>query len=116
MGIAGKCSSEKREKMSLEDFVRDMPLVAIFYGRFDNQQGAIIEHDFPIGTLSKNFTSTLFRKLLIPRDELCGKVLTVKTHEEEENGNIIWYKIISCPESVKNERYDRNAFKFNFGF
>ena len=41
--------------MSLEDFVRDMPLVAIFYGRFDNQQGAIIEHDFPIGKIFTEF-------------------------------------------------------------
>ena len=37
-------------------------------------------------------------------------------HFEQNFKLYIRYKIISCPESVKNERYDRNAFKFNFGF
>ena len=41
--------------MNLEDFVRDMPLVAMFYGRFDNERGAIIEHDFPKGEYDFSF-------------------------------------------------------------
>ena len=44
------------------------------------------------------------------------KVLTVKTHDFDKDGKKVHYKIISCPETVKSERYKRNSFKFNFGF
>ena len=44
-----------------------------------------------------------------------GKVLTVKTHEVLENKKIN-YKIVSCPERIRNEKkYERNEFIYNIG-
>ena len=46
-----------------------------------------------------------------------GKVITLRTSLEDEEGKTAQFKIINCPVMVENNaRYTRYQFKFNFGF
>jgi hypothetical protein len=57
------------------------------------------------------------KKLLIPKDELMGKVLTMRTSlTDEKTGQKTQYKIVNCPVMVESQKFNRFQFKFNFGF
>ncbi|CAG5099071.1 Oidioi.mRNA.OKI2018_I69.XSR.g16224.t1.cds [Oikopleura dioica] len=102
--------------MIFAEYVQNIPLVSIFYARFHETKGAIIEYTYPEGSFPQPL-QTFSKKLLIPKDELMGKVITLRTSLEDEEGKASQYKIINCPVMVENNaRYTRYQFKFNFGF
>ncbi|KAJ6045026.1 uncharacterized protein N7446_003228 [Penicillium canescens] len=87
---------------------------AIFYSKFDTQEGPKVVHQVPDGaivpsptapaqSLYLTFSDVSF--FVIPRQELCGNLLQVCT-----NG----YRILGYPICMKSARYDRNEFIFNF--
>ncbi|KAJ5084756.1 Nitrogen permease regulator [Penicillium alfredii] len=88
---------------------------AIFYSKFDTQEGPKVVHQVPDGAIV-NPTSNepsqprllIFSDVsffVIPRQELCGNFLQVCS-----NG----YRILGYPICMKSARYDRNEFIFNF--
>ncbi|KAJ5526699.1 Nitrogen permease regulator [Penicillium frequentans] len=87
---------------------------AIFYSKFDTQEGPKVVHQVPDGAIVPSSTAPtqpLFLTFsdvsffVIPRQELCGNLLQVCT-----NG----YRILGYPICMKSVRYDRNEFIFNF--
>ncbi|EED16795.1 nitrogen permease regulator Npr2, putative [Talaromyces stipitatus ATCC 10500] len=90
---------------------------AIFYGRFDTQEGPKVVHQVPDGAIVPSptaspqqapfFTFSDISFFVIPRQELCGNLLQVCT-----NG----YRILGYPICMKSAQYDRNEFIFNFCF
>ncbi|KAJ5678368.1 Nitrogen permease regulator [Penicillium maclennaniae] len=86
---------------------------AIFYSKFDTQEGPKVVHQVPDGAISPSSTAPAQPLLtfsdisffVIPRQELCGNLLQVCT-----NG----YRILGYPICMKSPRYDRNEFIFNF--
>ncbi|KAJ5623774.1 Nitrogen permease regulator [Penicillium lagena] len=87
---------------------------AIFYSKFDTQEGPKVVHQVPDGAIAPSTTAPsqpLFLTFadvsffVIPRQELCGNLLQVCT-----NG----YRILGYPICMKSARYDRNEFIFNF--
>ena len=102
------------DEYDLQQFMGRMPLASIFYGRFDNKIGQVIDHQYPLD---------VFHPSLLPSKLFCanyGKVLTVKTHKFKDEAKKVKvnYKIVSCPERIWNEtKYSnhRNQFIFNIG-
>ncbi|KAL3472902.1 nitrogen permease regulator 2-domain-containing protein [Aspergillus californicus] len=87
---------------------------AIFYSKFDTQEGPKVVHQVPDGAIVPSNTAPsqpLFLTFsdvsffVIPRQELCGNLIQVCT-----NG----YRILGYPICMKSPRYDRNEFIFNF--
>ncbi|KAL4806876.1 nitrogen permease regulator 2-domain-containing protein [Aspergillus unguis] len=87
---------------------------AIFYSKFDTQEGPKIVHQVPDGAIAPSSTAPsqpLFLTFsdisffVIPRQELCGNLVQVCT-----NG----YRILGYPICMKSPKYDRNEFIFNF--
>ncbi|KAL5359621.1 nitrogen permease regulator 2-domain-containing protein [Aspergillus floccosus] len=87
---------------------------AIFYSKFDTQEGPKVVHQVPDGAIVPSATAPsqpLFLTFsdisffVIPRQELCGNLIHVCT-----NG----YRILGYPICMKSVRYDRNEFIFNF--
>ncbi|KAJ5157088.1 Nitrogen permease regulator [Penicillium canariense] len=87
---------------------------AIFYSKFDTQEGPKVVHQVPDGAIVPSSTAPaqpLFLTFsdvsffVIPRQELCGNLLQVCT-----NG----YRILGYPICMKSDRYARNEFIFNF--
>ncbi|KAA8648507.1 hypothetical protein EYZ11_010130 [Aspergillus tanneri] len=87
---------------------------AIFYSKFDTQEGPKVVHQVPDGAIVPSSTAPsqpLFLTFsdisffVIPRQELCGNLIQVCT-----NG----YRILGYPICMKSLRYDRNEFIFNF--
>ncbi|KAE8163432.1 NPR2-domain-containing protein [Aspergillus tamarii] len=87
---------------------------AIFYSKFDTQEGPKVVHQVPDGAIVPSATAPsqpLFLTFsdisffVIPRQELCGNLMQVCT-----NG----YRILGYPICMKSLRYDRNEFIFNF--
>ncbi|KAJ5278819.1 Nitrogen permease regulator [Penicillium angulare] len=87
---------------------------AIFYSKFDTQEGPKVVHQVPDGAIVPSATAQsqdlylTFSDIsffVIPRQELCGNLLQVCT-----NG----YRILGYPICMKSPRYDRNEFIFNF--
>ncbi|RHZ64888.1 hypothetical protein CDV55_106925 [Aspergillus turcosus] len=87
---------------------------AIFYSKFDTQEGPKVVHQVPDGAIVPSATAPsqpLFLTFsdvsffVIPRQELCGNLIQVCT-----NG----YRILGYPICMKSLRYDRNEFIFNF--
>ncbi|KAJ5121895.1 Nitrogen permease regulator [Penicillium atrosanguineum] len=87
---------------------------AIFYSKFDTQEGPKVVHQVPDGAIVPSSTAPaqplflIFSDIsffVIPRQELCGNLLQVCT-----NG----YRILGYPICMKSPRYDRNEFIFNF--
>ncbi|KAJ6144284.1 Nitrogen permease regulator [Penicillium chermesinum] len=87
---------------------------AIFYSKFDTQEGPKVVHQVPDGAIVPSstapaqplfFTFSDISFFVIPRQELCGNLLQVCT-----NG----YRILGYPICMKSVRYDRNEFIFNF--
>ncbi|KAF7597036.1 Nitrogen permease regulator 2 [Aspergillus hancockii] len=87
---------------------------AIFYSKFDTQEGPKVVHQVPDGAIAPSATApsqSLFLTFsdisffVIPRQELCGNLIQVCT-----NG----YRILGYPICMKSPRYDRNEFIFNF--
>ncbi|PCG91380.1 Nitrogen permease regulator 2 [Penicillium occitanis (nom. inval.)] len=90
---------------------------AIFYSKFDTQEGPKVVHQVPDGAIVPSptaspqqapfFTFSDISFFVIPRQELCGNLLQVCT-----NG----YRILGYPICMKSAQYDRNEFIFNFCF
>ncbi|KAF3393909.1 hypothetical protein F1880_005030 [Penicillium rolfsii] len=87
---------------------------AIFYSKFDTQEGPKVVHQVPDGAIVPSSTAPaqpLFLTFsdvsffVIPRQELCGNLLQVCT-----NG----YRVLGYPICMKSDRYSRNEFIFNF--
>ncbi|KKK15004.1 hypothetical protein AOCH_003851 [Aspergillus ochraceoroseus] len=87
---------------------------AIFYSKFDTQEGPKVVHQVPDGAIVPSTTAPAQPVFLtfsdisffvIPRQELCGNLIQVCT-----NG----YRILGYPICMKSPRYDRNEFIFNF--
>ncbi|KAK2756175.1 Nitrogen permease regulator 2 [Arachnomyces sp. PD_36] len=87
---------------------------AIFYSKFDTQEGPKVVHQVPDGAIVPSRTSLsqqpLFAFLdisffVIPRQELCGNLLHVCAGG---------YRILGYPICMKSSVYDRNEFIFNF--
>ncbi|KAL4942429.1 hypothetical protein BDV06DRAFT_211857 [Aspergillus oleicola] len=87
---------------------------AIFYSKFDTQEGPKVVHQVPDGAISPSNTAPTqplyltfsdISFFVIPRQELCGNLVQVCT-----NG----YRIMGYPICMKSPRYDRNEFIFNF--
>ncbi|KAL3432995.1 nitrogen permease regulator 2-domain-containing protein [Aspergillus tetrazonus] len=87
---------------------------AIFYSKFDTQEGPKVVHQVPDGAITFSntapsqppfFTFSDISFFVIPRQELCGNLIQVCT-----NG----YRILGYPICMKSPRYDRNEFIFNF--
>ncbi|KAL2868837.1 nitrogen permease regulating protein NPR2 [Aspergillus lucknowensis] len=87
---------------------------AIFYSKFDTQEGPKVVHQVPDGAIIPSVTppsQPLFLTFsdisffVIPRQELCGNLIQVCT-----NG----FRILGYPICMKSPRYDRNEFIFNF--
>ncbi|KAE8149651.1 nitrogen permease regulator 2-domain-containing protein [Aspergillus avenaceus] len=87
---------------------------AIFYSKFDTQEGPKVVHQVPDGAIVPSATAPSQLPFLpfsdisffvIPRQELCGNLIQVCT-----NG----YRILGYPICMKSVRYDRNEFIFNF--
>ncbi|KAL5052249.1 hypothetical protein BDW71DRAFT_7741 [Aspergillus fruticulosus] len=87
---------------------------AIFYSKFDTQEGPKVVHQVPDGAIVLSntapsqplfFTFSDISFFVIPRQELCGNLIQVCT-----NG----YRILGYPICMKSPRYDRNEFIFNF--
>ncbi|KAL2841398.1 nitrogen permease regulator 2-domain-containing protein [Aspergillus pseudoustus] len=87
---------------------------AIFYSKFDTQEGPKVVHQVPDGAIVPSSTAPsqpLFLTFsdisffVIPRQELCGNLIQVCT-----NG----FRILGYPICMKSPRYDRNEFIFNF--
>ncbi|KAL2821377.1 nitrogen permease regulator 2-domain-containing protein [Aspergillus cavernicola] len=87
---------------------------AIFYSKFDTQEGPKVVHQVPDGAIVSSNTAPsqplylTFSDIsffVIPRQELCGNLIQVCT-----NG----YRILGYPICMKSPRYDRNEFIFNF--
>ncbi|PYH96353.1 NPR2-domain-containing protein [Aspergillus ellipticus CBS 707.79] len=100
----------------LYDIPPPMPALnhAIFYSKFDTQEGPKVVHQVPDGAIVPSATAPtqpLFLTFsdisffVIPRQELCGNLIQVCT-----NG----YRILGYPICMKSLRYDRNEFIFNF--
>jgi len=102
--------------MIFSEYVENIPLVSIFFARFHETKGSIIEHIYPEGSFPQALQS-FSKKLLIPKDELMGKVLTMRTSlTDEKTGQKTQYKIVNCPVMVESQKFNRFQFKFNFGF
>ncbi|KAL1881658.1 Nitrogen permease regulator 2 [Paecilomyces lecythidis] len=87
---------------------------AIFYSKFDTQEGPKVVHQVPDGAIVPSVTAPTQDPFLtfsdisffvIPRQELCGNLLQVCTGG---------YRILGYPICMKSPRYDRNEFIFNF--
>ncbi|KAL4798097.1 nitrogen permease regulator 2-domain-containing protein [Aspergillus venezuelensis] len=87
---------------------------AIFYSKFDTQEGPKVVHQVPDGAIAPSSTAPTqplyltfsdISFFVIPRQELCGNLVQVCT-----NG----YRIMGYPICMKSPRYDRNEFIFNF--
>ncbi|KAH8700543.1 nitrogen permease regulator Npr2 [Talaromyces proteolyticus] len=88
---------------------------AIFYSKFDTQEGPKVVHQVPDGAIVPSaaaaaqqtplFTFSDISFFVIPRQELCGNLLQVC---------IGGYRILGYPICMKSPRYDRNEFIFNF--
>ncbi|KAL2001682.1 hypothetical protein VTN02DRAFT_1403 [Thermoascus thermophilus] len=88
---------------------------AIFYSKFDTQEGPKVVHQVPDGAIVPSstappqqqpfFTFSDISFFVIPRQELCGNLLQVCTGG---------YRILGYPICMKSPRYDRNEFIFNF--
>ncbi|OKL59403.1 hypothetical protein UA08_05346 [Talaromyces atroroseus] len=87
---------------------------AIFYSKFDTQEGPKVVHQVPDGAIVPSstaaapfFTFSDISFFVIPRQELCGNLLQVCTGG---------YRILGYPICMKSAAYDRNEFIFNFCF
>ncbi|KAL1992641.1 hypothetical protein VTN49DRAFT_4673 [Thermomyces lanuginosus] len=88
---------------------------AIFYSKFDTQEGPKVVHQVPDGAIVPSsdpatqqtpfFTFSDISFYVIPRQELCGNLIQVCI-----NG----YRVLGYPICMKSPRYDRNEFIFNF--
>ncbi|KAL4884549.1 nitrogen permease regulator 2-domain-containing protein [Aspergillus karnatakaensis] len=99
---------------SIGDSPCTIMIKAIFYSKFDTQEGPKVVHQVPDGAIAPSNTAPsqplylTFSDIsffVIPRQELCGNLIQVCT-----NG----YRILGYPICMKSIRYDRNEFIFNF--
>lgn len=100
--------------MNFNDYVENIPLVSIFYARFDKDKGAIYDYIYPDDSFPNDLRK-FCKKLLIPKEPLMGKVLTMRTTITVQ-GQLFHYKVVTCPETIAGDKYERFKFLFNFGF
>ncbi|OAX82605.1 hypothetical protein ACJ72_03046 [Emergomyces africanus] len=88
---------------------------AIFYSKFDTQEGPKVVHQVPDGAIVPSptappnqpplITFSDISFFVIPRQELCGNLIHVCSGG---------YRILGSPVCMTSPRYDRNEFIFNF--
>ncbi|KAK2736630.1 Nitrogen permease regulator 2 [Onygenales sp. PD_40] len=88
---------------------------AIFYSKFDTQEGPKVVHQVPDGSIVPSptappnqpplLTFSDISFFVIPRQELCGNLIHVCSGG---------YRILGSPVCLTSPRYDRNEFIFNF--
>lgn len=87
----------------------------IFFARFLPQQGTKVVHQSPPGCVAPEpdvdkprlFDFELMAEYIIPRQAFCNRYVTVCDPENK-------YRILGHPVCIKDERYERNEFMFNF--
>ncbi|KAF8979143.1 Nitrogen permease regulator 2 [Entomortierella lignicola] len=86
-------------------------LLSIFYSTFDPIQGPKVLYEVPEGSiLSKNSPLVDFDSIseyLIPKAELCSKLVTISTPT---------CKVMGFPISLEHKKFERNALIFNLVF
>ncbi|KAH3675639.1 hypothetical protein WICMUC_002556 [Wickerhamomyces mucosus] len=85
---------------------------AIFYTVFHPTEGTKILHQVPENCIISESSNTLFdfdlvKNYIIPKSQLCDRLLTVKIDQ---------YKLVGYPVSINAPHYTRNSFSFNFCF
>ncbi|EEQ87757.1 hypothetical protein RJZ56_001563 [Blastomyces dermatitidis] len=88
---------------------------AIFYSKFDTQEGPKVVHQVPDGAIVPSptappnqpplITFSDISFFVIPRQELCGNLIHVCSGG---------YRIVGSPVCMTSPKYDRNEFIFNF--
>ncbi|PGH29631.1 hypothetical protein GX50_07614 [[Emmonsia] crescens] len=88
---------------------------AIFYSKFDTQEGPKVVHQVPDGAIVPSptappnqpplITFSDISFFVIPRQELCGNLIHICSGG---------YRILGSPVCMTSPRYDRNEFIFNF--
>ncbi|KAI9853119.1 MAG: Nitrogen permease regulator 2 [Thelocarpon superellum] len=86
---------------------------SIFFSRFLTRQGPRVLYQVPDGSIVSSPTSTqlpLFdfdalSSFLIPRQELCDRLISVTLNR---------YRVLGYPVCITSRKYDRNEFIFNF--
>ncbi|KAF9961791.1 Nitrogen permease regulator 2 [Modicella reniformis] len=88
-------------------------LLSVFYCTFHPIQGPKVLYEVPEGSiLSKTSTSPLvdfdsISEFLIPKVELCSKLVTISTPT---------YKVVGFPINLEHKKFERNALIFNLVF
>ncbi|KAK7202749.1 putative nitrogen permease regulator [Myxozyma melibiosi] len=101
----------------MADFGGFPPILSLFYTTFHPTEGAKVLFQVPPGSVVKTsdpaaLASPLFdfdsiNSYLIPRPQLCNKLLTLRVNR---------FRIVSHPVHISSSVYPRNSFLFNFCF
>ncbi|RFU34819.1 hypothetical protein B7463_g1565, partial [Scytalidium lignicola] len=87
----------------------------IFFARFLPQEGTRVVHQSPPGCIVSEpgvnkprlFDFETMAEYIIPRQAFCNRYVTICDPDNK-------YRILGHPVCIKNERYERNEFMFNF--
>ncbi|KAF8860091.1 nitrogen permease regulator 2 [Acephala macrosclerotiorum] len=87
----------------------------IFFARFLPQQGTKVVHQSPPGCIvpepdvdkPRLFDFDLLSEYIIPRQAFCNRYVTICDPDFK-------YRILGHPVCIKDEKYERNEFMFNF--
>ncbi|KAH8813316.1 nitrogen permease regulator 2 [Xylogone sp. PMI_703] len=87
----------------------------IFFARFLPQEGTRVVHQSPPGCIvaepgvnkPRLFDFETMAEYIIPRQAFCNRYVTICDPDNK-------YRILGHPVCIKNERYQRNEFMFNF--
>ncbi|PVI06762.1 nitrogen permease regulator 2 [Periconia macrospinosa] len=88
---------------------------SIFFTRFHHEKGSRVLHQVPEGSITPSsspsalrnplFTFSSVTSYLIPSQQFCDRLLTFCTNH---------YRVISYPVCIRENKYHRNEFIFNF--
>jgi hypothetical protein len=96
--------------VKLEEFPH---LDGIFYAEFHPTQGPKVKFDYPegltsaINTIPAIFDFEAVSEYIIPKPELCDRLVTICTPAK---------KAVGYPVSILSQKYERNVFIFNLVF
>ncbi|CZS98973.1 related to nitrogen permease regulator [Rhynchosporium agropyri] len=87
----------------------------IFFARFLSEQGSRVVHQSPPGCIvpepdvdkPRLFDFETMAEYIIPKQAFCNRFVTICEPENK-------YRILGHPVCIKNEKYSRNEFMFNF--
>ena len=84
------------------------PIHTVFYSVFHPTEGTKVCYEFPPGNLSNyNINFDTIKNYVIPKPQLCHKLLTLKYNN---------YRLVGYPITINSSLYARNYFSFNFVF